>query len=93
MTLPGRTKRDLRSRGQNLEPALMVGKQGVTDNVLKTLRELMESRDLIKVKITAEDGDERAAQAGNLAASIGAELVGVVGKTALIYRPVPPKAG
>lgn len=85
LELTGKQKRHLKRLGQELTPAAAVGHGGVTDEVLCHLRGLLERQELIKVKLPA--GDDRKTAAGDVAAAVGAALVGVVGRTALLYRP------
>ena len=89
MELTGKQKRELRSRGQTLDASVQVGHGGVTANVIQTLRDQMRGRDLVKVKLAAEEASELKSQIGSLAEAVGAALAGQVGRTALLYRPLP----
>ncbi len=84
MTLSGRQKRHLRSLGQRLEPVAWVGESGLGRGVVRAIEEALASHELVKVRMR-EPRDKRAlAQA--LATETGAELAGLVGHTALLYR-------
>lgn len=77
----------LKSIAANIQPVTQIGKGGISENLIKTLDEALEARELIKVSIleTAEDGD-----AGNIAQNVaellGAEVVAVIGRKAIFYR-------
>jgi RNA-binding protein len=84
-------KRYLRGLGQALNPTLQIGREGVTAANEAALEPLLKRHELVKGKVqqTAEVTPQEAAAA--LAKSSGALLVGVVGRTFLLYRPAPER--
>ncbi len=76
----------LKSLGAKLEPVMQVGKEGITDNLLRSLSEALEARELIKVTILESAGDEPAETAREIAAALGGEVVIVMGRKAVLYR-------
>jgi RNA-binding protein len=89
--LTSRQRSRLRSLAHHLDPALYVGRQGVTDAVAKELDDALAARELVKVKL-AGDRDERAGTAGELARRSDAGLAGTVGRMAILYRRHPDPA-
>lgn len=89
--LSGKANRHLRGLGHALDPVVHVGKEGVTDGVVRTTREQLRAHELVKVKILPECPEERRDAAADLAARAEAALVQVLGRTALLYRPHPSK--
>jgi RNA-binding protein len=88
VSLTGKQKRRLRSLGQRLSDDIAVGKTGQSDAMLAHLRRLLDDRELIKVRLGEENvGRDRKRAAEELAAAAGAVCAGVVGRTALLYRP------
>ena len=88
--LTGKQARFLRSLGQRLAVEVSLGKAGATEAVLTDIRRRLELRELIKVRLGEEcTGRLRKEIAEQLAAAVGAALAGVVGRTALLYRPNP----
>lgn len=76
----------LRSLGHHLEPCLIIGKQGVTPNVIKQISQSLKAHELVKVKIPQMDvAEERLEIAEALAASTRASLVQVLGRMVLLY--------
>ncbi len=69
----------------NLDPVLMIGKEGVSDGVEEAFARELRFRELIKVRFTASK-DERFDLAASLAEKYQAELVRVIGNTAVFYR-------
>lgn len=90
MNLTSRQQRYLRGLGQSLDPTLRVGKEGLTPGILKTLEELLDRHELIKVRVQkAAEGTPPAEWAATLAESSGAASLGVVGSTFLLFRANP----
>lgn len=78
----------LRATGQTLDVAFQVGKNGVTDGVVKELQIWLEREPLVKVRLlkgSQEEGDAKTL-AASLADRAGAVLVEVRGHTALFYK-------
>ena len=76
----------LRSLASTLKPIAQVGKEGISDNLVAGLSDALESHELIKVNLlptAGEDGDNLAL---NLADLLGAEVVTVIGRKAVLYR-------
>ena len=88
MELAGYQRRALRAAAHPLQPMAHVGKEGLAENVLKSVGEALTAHELIKVRFI--DQKERRHQlAGELAEAVGAALAGVVGHVAILYRPHP----
>ena len=77
----------LRGLANTADTILIIGKDGVTDNVLKQADDAVEAREIIKLKFleTAMMTPREAAE--EIAAAINAEVVQVIGSKAVIYRP------
>ncbi len=82
----------MRGRGQQLEPALKLGREGLTPAVITELERLLRAHELVKVRFLNTDRDEKAAACDQVAAALRCECVGAVGHTALFYRANPEPA-
>jgi RNA-binding protein len=51
--------RFLRSQAHSLKPVVLVGANGVTDNLLEELDVALNTHELIKIKVRAEEREER----------------------------------
>jgi RNA-binding protein len=85
--LNSRQIRHLRGLGHHLLPAVMVGREGVTDQVLAALEDSIKAHELIKVKIQQNCPQDRTEVAELLAKGAVAVVVQILGKTILLYRP------
>lgn len=79
-------QRFLRGLAHDLRPILQVGSKGVTEAFLAELQLALEQHELIKVKVAAEDREDRNAMIAHLVEQSGAVLVQRIGHTAVLYR-------
>lgn len=77
---------NLKAIAANLEPVMQVGKEGIGENLIRSLSDALEARELIKVTILESATDEPKALARELAAALNAEVVIVMGRKAVLYR-------
>lgn len=91
MELTGKQKRFLRAMGVTMDPILTIGKDGVSTNTVVQADGALLARELIKGRVlqTAPEGVEETAAA--IADATDADLVQVVGRNFLLYRPNPEK--
>ena len=85
--LTGKQKKHLRGLGQLLDPVATVGKEGITDPVVRTIGDLLDQRELIKVRLTGPSGAARKEVAPALAQAADAACISIVGRTVVLYRP------
>ncbi len=89
--LSGKEKRYLRSLANTVDPVVQVGKASVNESVLFSLNEALEARELVKVKVLKNCLDEVKDVAQELADASSSELVQVIGRNVVLYRPNPEK--
>ena len=71
----------------SVEPAIMqVGKGGISENLIKTVSDALEARELIKLTVLENSGEAAREVAELLAKATSAEVVGVIGKKIVLYR-------
>lgn len=85
--LTGTQKTQLRGLGQQLSDSLRIGRQGPTPALYLELNRQLATRELVKVRFEAADRDERATLCERMATETPCLCVGVVGRTALFWRP------
>lgn len=84
MTSKQRSK--LKTIAANLSPVTQIGKGGITENLLNTLSEALEAREIIKVNVLQNAESDADTIAQNVAELLGAEVVYVIGRKAVFYR-------
>ena len=76
----------LRSLSVNLPAIMQIGKGGLGDNLIKTVDDALEAKELIKLSVL-ENSDESARSAADaLAEATGADVVAVLGRKIVLYR-------
>jgi RNA-binding protein len=71
----------------SVEPAIMqVGKGGISENLIKTVSDALEARELIKLTVLENSGEAAREVAEALASATAADVVGVIGKKIILYR-------
>ncbi len=80
-------KKKLRSLGHHLEPAVYVGKEGLTKPLQQSVEASLKAHELIKIKLGQNCPLERGSAGEQLAGLCQAALVQVIGRMVLIYRP------
>ena len=76
----------LKSIAANLSPVPQIGKGGLTDNLLQTLSDALDAREIIKVHILETADDDPRNLAENVAELLEAVPVAVIGRKAIFYR-------
>ncbi len=76
----------LRSLSVNLPAIMQIGKGGLGENLIKTVDDALEAKELIKLSVL-ENSDETARSAADAIAEVtGAEVVAVLGRKIVLYR-------
>ncbi len=91
MPLTNNQKRQLKGRAHHLKPVVMIGQHGLTENVLNEIEIALETHELIKVRVSGADRDERKAMQEKIRQQSGAELVQSIGHIAVYYRRHPER--
>jgi RNA-binding protein len=87
----GPLRKRLRAVGHHLSPIVYVGKDGVTDPVLRHLAQTLRDHELVKVKIGTESPEDRFEASDRLGAGAEALLAQILGRTLLLYKKHPEK--
>lgn len=84
--LTGKQKRFLRSKAHHLKAIFQVGKDGVNENMLNQLNDVLEKRELIKVRVLKNCLLDKETIAEQLAEGTGAEVVQMIGSHIVLYK-------
>lgn len=85
--LTNNQKKFLRSMGHTLKPVVMIGQHGLTESVLAELESTMEKHELLKIKVRAQDRDEKQQMIDQIVKVSRSSLVQLIGNIVVIYRP------
>ncbi len=84
--LNGKQRSYLRGLANTISPVIQLGKDGITDNVIKQVNEVLEARELIKLTILRNSTLDPREACDSLCESTGSEPVQVIGNRFVMYR-------
>jgi len=84
--LTSKQRARLRSLANDMDTIMQVGKDGVNENMIKTVSDALEARELIKMRALENSGMTSREAAEELAVAVGADVVSVVGTRFVLYR-------
>ncbi|MDG1453197.1 MAG: ribosome assembly RNA-binding protein YhbY [Methylophilaceae bacterium] len=76
----------LRGLAHNISPVVMIGNQGLTENILKEIEVNLNAHELIKIKVAGDDREARKTIYLSICESTNAIPVHHIGKQLVIYR-------
>jgi RNA-binding protein len=86
--LKGFQKKYLRGVSHSLKPVVLIGKEGITGGVIRAVEAGLSQHELIKIKFNDfKEKEQKEAITGEVAGKTGSELAGMIGHTAILYRP------
>ncbi len=85
MELSGKQKRYLRSLAVNIRPIVQIGKSGVSNEILTSIRHAADARELIKVNIL-QNSDETAKDVAAMIDEMGLNVVQIIGRNVVVFK-------
>jgi len=82
-------RRLLSAQAHALNPVVLIGKAGLTNNVIEELDRGLLSHELIKIKVQLDDRETRKAIYQEICERLNAEPIQQIGKILIIFRPKP----
>ncbi|MCR5007363.1 MAG: YhbY family RNA-binding protein [Oribacterium sp.] len=79
----------LKGAAMNIEPVLSIGKNSLTPEFIEAVRENITKNELIKINILKNCDDDPKAIAHTLAGRSQSEVVQVIGRKIVLYKPNP----
>lgn len=79
-------KSKLRGFGQQLKPLFQIGKDGVSENLIKTLNDSLEAHELVKCNALKSCPVTIQEIALDLSAATKSEIIQIIGHTVVLYR-------
>lgn len=84
--LTGKQKSELRGIAQTKRPLFQMGKDAVSENLIKTISDSLEVHELVKVSLLKTCGISANEAAITISAATHSEVVQVIGRTFTLYR-------
>ena len=82
----------LKARAHALRPVVSVGNEGLSAALLKEIDTSLKAHDLIKIRVSGDDREQREAMLGKICEQAGASPVQHIGKILVVYREIPEPA-
>lgn len=85
MEMNGKQKRYLRSLAVNIKPIVQIGKSGLSNEILTSIRNAADARELIKVNIL-QNSDEVATDVVEAIEEMGLDVVQIIGRNLIVFK-------
>lgn len=87
MELTSKQRAQLRNLANGIDTILTVGKDGISDNLVKQCRDALEARELVKGKVLENSEYDARSACDELCQRTAACPVQVIGSKFVLYRP------
>lgn len=84
-------KKHLKQKAHSLNPVVIIGGSGLTEGVHREIDVALDAHELIKVRVNAEDRDQRKQMIDTICQHHQADLIQAIGHIIAIYRESPEK--
>ena len=84
--LTGKERAYLRSLANQLSPIFQIGKNGVEENFLIQVKQALEARELIKIKVLENSGLESRETSDMICKAVKCEGVQAIGNKIVLYK-------
>lgn len=76
----------LRSKAHSLKPIIIIGNQGLTENILKEIDRALHDHELIKIRIYVADKNQKKQMIEAICNYSQTDLIQAIGSIIVIYR-------
>lgn len=84
--ITGKQRSELKKIAHKLEPKVLIGKNGISDNLIKQIDQVLIKEEIIKVKILNNNMDEKDEILAEIIDKLGAEYVSSLGNKFVLYK-------
>lgn len=84
-------QRQLKAKAHHLQPVVMIGAKGLTDNVMLEIDSALTAHELIKIKISGANKALRIEMTDKIALATRCLVIEHIGNIAILYRKKPHK--
>jgi RNA-binding protein len=86
MALTTKKRSELRAEAHKLDPVVIIGDKGLTDEVLAEIDRALKAHELIKVRAATDDREARDLWMESICGKLAAHPVQQIGKVLIVYR-------
>ncbi len=84
--LTAKQRKYLEKQAHELQPTGHVGRSGVSETVLKAIKQNIEKNELIKIRVMRESGVDKKKAASEIAEYVGGQVVRIIGHMIILFR-------
>lgn len=84
--MTSKERAQLRGMANTLQPILQIGKNGISENSIKQIDDALEARELIKITVLENSGEDTREIAHEIAKAVNSEVIQVIGSKFVLYR-------
>ncbi|MFD2829549.1 ribosome assembly RNA-binding protein YhbY [Corticicoccus populi] len=78
--------KQLKKSAHHLKPIFQIGKNGVTDNFINQISDVLEKRELIKVSVLQNCLEDKDVIADDISRQTSSHIVTIIGNTIILYK-------
>jgi RNA-binding protein len=86
MSLNNKQIRFLRAQAHSMKPVVLIGNAGLTDNVINEINYALDDHELIKVRVNADDREDKKAIIDSIIRQTECTHVQSIGHIGIFYR-------
>ena len=86
MTITAKHKKKLKALGHSLTPLINIGKEEISEGVIKKTRKELEQHELIQIKVQNTTPMPVKFAAEKLSEETGCTIIKIIGSTALLFK-------
>lgn len=83
--MDSKTRAKLRAMANQLAPSVIIGKDGVTETLVRQISIELDARELVKISVLSNDVDHKEIL-NELAQTLNADPISQIGKKMVLYR-------
>ena len=76
----------LKAAASRMDAIFQIGKGGVGDAAVRSIGDALEARELVKISVLENCGEDAREAGEAIAAALGAEVVAVIGRKIILFR-------
>lgn len=84
--LNSKQRAQLRALGNGLDAVFQIGKGGINDQLIRQIDELLELKELVKLRVLPQCSLSSREAADKVAELVGADVVQVIGSRFILYK-------
>lgn len=89
--MTSKERAELKSQAMTMDSIFQIGKASLTPQMTQAIRDALHARELIKISVLKNCGDDPKELARILAERTGSQVVQVIGKKIVLYKLNPEK--